>query len=386
MTPPESRLDHLECSACDATAAPDRLHNLCDCGAPWLARYRSPGPGPWIDPTQPGMWRYAALLPHRGQIVTLGEGRTPVVDAPRLARSLDLAWLGIKDESRNPTTSFKARGLSAAVTMATGLGAKGLAIPTAGNAGGALAAYGARAGLPVDVFMPHDTPRAFELEARLHGARVHRIDGLIDTCGAHVREGAEAGRWFDVSTLKEPYRLEGKKTMGFEIAELSRGPDVVLYPTGGGTGLIGIGKAFAELAELGSPARLPRMVAVQVEGCAPIVRAFHAGAETATPWENASTLAYGLRVPRAVGDRLMLETLRRSQGTALAVPETAMLAGMLEVARMEGVPAGPETGALWAAARTLRDGGWIRDDDRVLLVSTGSSHKYTDAVEVALDG
>jgi len=367
MTLPESRLDHLECAACGATADPDRLHNLCACGRPWLARYRRPGDG-WVAPDLPGMWRYAAVLPHRGDAVTLGEGRTPTVPCPRLARALELPDLLVKDESRNPTTSFKARGLSAAVTMARALGARGLAIPSAGNAGGALAAYGARADLAVDVFLPADTPWPFEAEARLHGARVHRVDGLIDTCGQLVREGAAAGRWFDVSTLKEPYRLEGKKTMGYEIAELPRIPDVILYPTGGGTGLIGIDKAFTELQAWGAAVTTPRMVAVQVEGCAPVVRAFHAGDDEATPWEDATTLAYGLRVPRAVGDRLMLRALRGSGGTAIAVPEAEMLAGMREVAAREGLPAAPETGALWAAARRLREDGWIRDDDLVLLV------------------
>ncbi|HEX9641314.1 MAG TPA: threonine synthase [Candidatus Krumholzibacteria bacterium] len=385
MTSP-SRLSHLECSACEATADIDGLRNLCDCGAPWLARYdidpapRKPPPG------GNSMWRYGELLPHRGAVISLGEGMTPVSRLPRLGASLGMANLWAKDESQNPTTSFKARGLSAAVTMAKALGAKALALPTAGNAGGALAAYGARAGLPVHVFMPADTPEPFELEARLHGAEVTRLDALIDECGARVKEGANEGRWFDVSTLKEPYRLEGKKTMGFEIAEqLDPLPEVVLYPTGGGTGLIGIAKAFEEMRAMGwLDAATPKLVAVQMDGCAPMVRAFESGAERAVRWEGAQTLAYGLRVPQAVGDRLILSSVRDSGGRAVSVAEGAMFDGMRSLAGLEGISASPEAGALVAAAIRLREEEWIDASTRVLLLCTGSWHKYLDAARVAV--
>ena len=332
------------------------------------------------------MWRWGELLPHRGSCVSLGEGDTPIVELPKLRARLGIAQVLAKDESRNPNTSFKSRGLSVAVTMAQSLGAKALAIPTAGNAGGALAAYGARAGIPVHVFMPADTPEPFELEARLHGARVTRLDALIDECGRVVREGAAQGRWFDVSTLKEPYRLEGKKTMGFELVEqlADAMPHILLYPTGGGTGLIGIWKALEELRQLGwYTAAPPRLIAVQATGCMPIVRAFAQGKERAERFESAHTLAYGLRVPSAVGDRLMLRALRESGGDAVAVGEEALLRGCLELAS-EGLPAGPESGALWAAAIELAKAGKLAASTRLLLLSTGSGHKYVDSLRAAL--
>lgn len=384
---PESRLSHLDCPRCGGSFRPHEWVGLCDCGSPLLARYDLGNVSRPPHGNAPGMWRYAALLPHHGTAITLGEGWTPILDAPRWRARLGVREVWIKDESQNPTTSFKARGLSAAVTMAHALGIKKVAIPTAGNAGGALAAYGARAGMEVDVFMPADTPEPFELEARLHGARVHRIDGLIHDCGAVVRAGADAGKWADISTLKEPYRIEGKKTMGYEIWEqLPELPDVILYPTGGGTGLVGIHKAFDELEALGwYDGPRPRMVAVQTAGCAPIVRAFHDNATRAAPWQDAQTLAYGLRVPVAVGDELMLRTLKETSGTAIAVPEVAMLSGMRTLAALDGIPAGPETGALVAAAHLLRDSGWLASDTRVLLISTGSSHKYPEATRAALE-
>jgi threonine synthase len=318
--------------------------------------------------------------------VTLGEGDTPLVELPALRARLGVASVLAKDESRNPNTSFKSRGLSAAVTMAKALGAKALALPTAGNAGGALAAYGSRAGLDVHVFMPADTPEPFELEARLHGATVRRLDALIDECGRAVREGAAEGRWFDLSTLKEPYRLEGKKTMGFELFEQCGGalPDLILYPTGGGTGLIGLWKAFEEMRTLGwHVGPPPRLVAVQPEGCMPIVRAFQRGEERATRFADAKTLAYGLRVPAAVGDRLMLRALRQTGGDVLAVSEDELLRGWVELAR-EGLPSGPEGGALHAAALRLRDGGVLSPSTRLLLLNTGSGHKYLDGLRAAL--
>lgn len=335
------------------------------------------------------MWRYAAVMPHLGEIVSLGEGQTPILALPRLGAHLGLPQLSVKDESQNPTTSFKARGIAAAVTMAKGLGARRLAIPTAGNAGGALAAYGARAGLPVEVFMPADTPEAFALEAEQHGATVHRINGLITDCGAEVAKGLEDDRWVDISTLKEPYRLEGKKTMGYEIWEQFQGelPDVILYPTGGGTGLIGIWKAFEELRELGwHDGPRPRMVAVQAEGCAPIVRAFQEGAEHARLWDDAHTIAYGLRVPAAVGDRLMLRALRDSGGTAVSVSEAALHKGMLDLGAKEGVPCGPESGALVAAAHKLLESNWLQKEQKVLMISTSSGHKYPDSQAACLRG
>ncbi|MEM7166970.1 MAG: threonine synthase [Planctomycetota bacterium] len=387
-TLPASRLQDLECPRCAARYATTQWIGLCPCGSPLLARYDLEGVARPPHGSAPGMWRYAELLPHRGMAVSLGEGWTPILSAPRWAAELGVEQLLIKDESQNPTTSFKARGLSAAVTMAHALGTKRVAIPTAGNAGGALAAYGARAAMTVDVFMPSDTPEPFELEAKLHGARVHRIDGLINDCGALVRSGAEAGKWADISTLKEPYRLEGKKTMGYEIWEQlgDNVPDVILYPTGGGTGLIGIHKAFQELRELGwYSGTPPRMVAVQTAGCAPIVRAYDRGEERAELWPDAETVASGLRVPVAVGDELMLQTLRKTSGTAIAVPEEEMLSGMKRLAASDGIPAAPETGALVAAALRLRQSGWIDRSTRVLLISTGSAHKYPEAVHAALN-
>jgi threonine synthase len=383
---PPSRLSHLECSACGKTESADALRNLCACGAPLLARYDLKGLRRPAPKSGAGMWRFAELLPHRGTCVSLGEGDTPIVELPRLRERLGIAAVFAKDESRNPNTSFKSRGLSTAVTMAKALGAQALALPTAGNAGGALAAYGARAGLAVHVFMPADTPEPFELECRLHGAEVTRLDALIDECGRIVREGAAQGRWFDVSTLKEPYRLEGKKTMGFEMAEqlADSMPDIVLYPTGGGTGLIGIWKAFEELRQLGwYEATSPRLIAVQAAGCMPIVRAFARGDERAERFEGANTLAYGLRVPSAVGDRLMLRALRESDGDAVAVSEAALLQGCLELAR-EGLPVGPESGALWAAAIELGRTDRLPPSTRLLLLSTGSGHKYVDALRAAL--
>ncbi|MGE3166782.1 MAG: threonine synthase [Planctomycetota bacterium] len=387
MTPEPSRIDHLECSACGATAPFRQLQRLCACGAPWLVRYRLGPDVPRPPHAGPGgMWRYAGLLPHLGEIVTLGEGQTPVLAAPRLGAAIGVPKMFVKDESRNPTTSFKARGIAAAVTMAKALGARRLAIPTAGNAGGALAAYGARAGLEVDVFMPADTPEPFALEAEQHGARVHRVRGLINDCGAEVAKGLADGRWFDLSTLKEPYRIEGKKTMGYEIAEQfpEQLPNVILYPTGGGTGLVGIAKAFEELSALGwHCGPRPRLVTVQVAGCAPIVRAFQEGAERARPWEHATTMAYGLRVPAAVGDRLMLRAVRESGGTGIAVGELEMLAGMQALGTREGIPCGPETGALVAAAASLAKSGWITPEETVLMISTGSGHKYPDSQAAA---
>ncbi|HEY75956.1 MAG TPA: threonine synthase [Thermoflexia bacterium] len=381
-----SHLTHLECSLCGRTFDADRLQRLCpDCARPLLARYdlasvRALGREAALT-DEPTMWRYRALLPVRKpeNVVSLGEGLTPLTPARRLGEALGMSHLYIKDESLNPTGSFKARGLSAAISRASELGVQEVVIPSAGNAAGAMAAYAARAGMKAHVYMPRDVPAPFLLECRALGAEVVLVDGLITDCGREARRAAERGGWFDVSTLKEPYRLEGKKTMGYELAEQFEWdlPDVIIYPTGGGTGLIGMWKAFQELGELGwIGERRPRMVAVQPTGCAPIVRAFHAGAEFAEPWRDAHTVAAGLRVPAAVGDFLILRALRESGGTAVAVSDEALLEGQRRMARLEGIFACPEGGATVAALEVLLDQGWIRPDERVVLFNTGTGLKY----------
>jgi threonine synthase len=332
------------------------------------------------------MWRYAPALPltDTDTPVTLGEGWTPLFPMPRLGAELGLSHLFVKDEALNPTNSFKARGMSAAVTRARALGATTLAVPSAGNAACAMAAYAANAGLAARVFMPRDVKSPFVHECRLHGADVTLVEGLITDAG---RVAAEQGRphgWYDVSTLKEPYRVEGKKTMGYEIAEQLgwSWPDWIIYPTGGGTGIVGIWKACDELEQLGwmTGAR-PRLVSVQAEGCAPIVRAFQTGAETAEPWVDATTVADGLRVPAAVGDMLVLRALRASGGTALAVSDTEMVRGMRDLGSREGIGAAPEGGATLAALRRLVADGTIESSDRVVLLNTGGALKYLDVLE-----
>jgi threonine synthase len=381
-------LTGLECGACGRAHDPAALQNLCDhCGRPLLARYDLERAARTLTreamaSRAPNMWRYREVMPAASDPVSLGEGWTPLHEAPRLAADLGLDRLYVKDEGLNPTGSFKARGLSAAVTMARERGADRLVIPTAGNAGLALAAYGAAAGLRADVFCPADTPDAFLLTMKLLGARVHRVDGLIDACGARVREGAATEGWFDLSTLKEPYRLEGKKTMGYELVEQLDGglPDVIIYPTGGGTGLVGMWKAFHEMEKLGWIGRSrPRMVSVQAEGCAPMVRAFHAGEKTARPWEDARTVASGLRVPGAVGDFLILESLRESGGTAVAVSDAEMLEGARALGAREGVLAAPEGGATLAALKSLLGSGKIGKEETVVLFNTGTALTYLDA-------
>jgi threonine synthase len=387
---------HLECTRTGARYDREELHNLSEVGAPLFARYNLAGVALSVSPqdlsrrTAQGMWRYREIMPLRpgDTPVTLDEGSTPLRSAPRLAAALELSRLWIKDESTNPTGSFKARGLSAAVTAAAARGARKLAIPTAGNAGGALAAYAAAAGLECHVFMPRDTPRAFQLEVISCGGHLELVDGLISDCGRIVGERKQEDGWFDVSTLKEPYRVEGKKTMGYELAEQFgwRLPDVVIYPTGGGTGLIGMWKAFEELEQLGwlAPGQRPRMVSVQASGCAPIVRAFEAGEESATPWENAETCASGLRVPGAVGDFLMLRALRDSGGTAVAVDDDELISDAHVLAQHTGIFPAPEGGATLSALKRLRQSGWVRDDDRVVLFNTGSGYKYLEAMATNL--
>jgi threonine synthase len=327
-----------------------------------------------------GVWRYREVLPDADP-VTLGEGGTPLIPLPRIATRLGLCHVGIKDESANPTGSFKARGLALAVTMARRFGAKRLAIPSAGNAGSALAAYGAAAGIPVDIFLPEDTPGIFFREAEAYGATTHRVAGTIRECTRALRERLAGEEIFDLSTLREPYRVEGKKTLGYEIAEQTGGslPDWILYPTGGGTGLIGMCKAFDEMESLGwIDARRPRMVAVQAAGCAPIVRAFERGEEKAEIWEDPRTAAWGLRVPAALGDFLILREVRRSGGTAVAVDEDAMAAEARILARVEGIQACAEGAATLAALRRLVASGRIGRDERVLLFNTGTGLKTVD--------
>ncbi len=382
-------LTGLECGVCGKSHDASLLQRLCTaCGRPLLARYDLARAAAELTPAAlarrpPTLWRYREVLPAAGPPVTLGEGWTPLLHARGLGRRHGLHDLYIKDESLNPTGSFKARGMTAAVTLARERGAKRLAVPTAGNAGVALAAYAAAADLTADVFCPADTPAAFITSMELLGARVHRVDGLIDACGARVREGAEATGWFDLSTLKEPYRLEGKKTMGYELFEQMDGslPDVIVYPTGGGTGLVGMWKAFGEMEQMGwiGPER-PRLVSVQAAGCAPMVRAFAAGDTEARRWEDARTMASGLRVPVAVGDVLVLRALRESGGTAVAVEDAAMAAGVRELGAEEGILAAPEGGATVAALPELRRQGLVGPSHRVVLFNTGTALSYLEAL------
>ena len=383
-----SFLIDLECGLCGKHQSAERLQNLCpSCGKPLLARYDLSAVRKIMTPKAMAsrsstLWRYREVLPVRDEtfIVSLGEGGSPLVHAQRLGSVLGMETLFIKDESLNPTGSFKARGLCVAVSRAKELGAKALAIPSAGNAAGAMAAYAAKAGLPAYVFMPKDTPAAFIVECLATGARVELVDGLITDCGKLVAARKEQEGWFDVSTLKEPYRLEGKKTMGYELVEQLGGvPDVILYPAGGGTGLIGMWKAFSEMETLGwiGPER-PRMIAIQAEGCQPVVRAFEQGREDAPAWENAHTLASGLRVPAAVGDFLMLRAIRESGGCAIAVSDDAMIESLREIGTTEGLFVAPEGGATLAGLKRLLDDGRIDRSEQTVLFNTGSGHKYVD--------
>ncbi len=387
LGPAPSCLDRLECSLCTAVRpfGPEPA-GLCTCGAPLLARYR-------LDEVRKALhredlrgriaslWRYAEILPGVTP-VTLGEGFTPLLPASRLGRELGLHGLLIKDESVNPTGSFKARGMSVAVSVAAAQGVRVAATPSAGNAGSALAAYGARAGLQVQLFLPETTPRPFVLEARRLGARVRLVPGSIADAGRVMRESLGQGGWFDFATLREPFRIEGKKTMGYELAEQCgfELPEVVIYPTGGGTGLIGMWKAFDEMEALGwVGGRRPRMIVVQAEGCAPIVRAFERGADRALPWPNPETAASGLRVPGSLGDFLILKAVRESGGTALAVADREMMEGSARLARHEGIDACPEGGATLAALLHLKQEGKVGADERIVLFNTGTGLKYFDA-------
>ncbi|MGE5301984.1 MAG: threonine synthase [Alphaproteobacteria bacterium] len=381
----------IACPRCQKRFALSQLLNLCPCGSPLLVRYDLEKARAQFRPSLLGgriasLWRYREILPlqNDANLVSLGEGLTPLLEAKTLAREVGVERVWIKDEAQNPTGSFKDRGLCLAITMAKELGVRKVAIPSAGNAGGSLSAYAARAGIEAHVFMPRDTPMANQIEAQQYGAKLTLVDGLINDCGRIIAEKKSAEGWFDLSTLKEPYRVEGKKTMGYEIAEQLNFnlPDVIIYPTGGGTGLIGMWKAFQEMQELGwIGSKRPRMVSVQASGCAPIVRAFDAGRESAEPWQNAQTIASGLRVPAAVADFLMLRALRESGGTALSVSDDDMLSEIPRVGRAEGIFFCPEGAACVAALRRLAETGWIKPSDEIVIFNTASGLKYLDVLQ-----
>ena len=384
---------HLECSSkCGAGPFdPRHIHFLCpSCGLPLLARYDLEAAKQWKRESLVGreatMWRYREMMPllPGEQPVTLGEGFTPLVHAKRLGGTLGLERLFIKDESLNPTNTFKARGLSAAVSRAKTLGATTIVLPTAGNAGNAAAAYAAAAGIKCEVFIPRDAKQPFIDECRLYGANVTLVDGLIVDAGKLAAEKGKPLGWYDVSTFREPGRCEGKKTMGYELAEQLDWtlPDWIIYPTGGGTGLVGMWKAFAEMEAIGwlTPGKRPKMVTVQAEDCAPIVRAFEQGTEKAAMWEHGRTIADGLRVPRAIADFLILQGIRESGGTAVAVSDEQMLQDMLTIGSLEGVSAAPEGAATLSAARKLKAAGLIQPHETVVLFNTGGALKYLDVL------
>jgi threonine synthase len=377
---------HLECSATGERYAADVVHKLSRAGKPLLVRYDLDGVRHALSKETlarrpQNLWRYRELLPVRRaqDIISLGEIVTPVIAMPNLAKAVGAAEILVKDEGRLPTGSFKARGLVVAVSMAKALGVAHMAMPTNGNAGAALAAYASRAGLKSTIFCPEDTPEVNVSEIALQGATVYRVNGLIDDCGKIVADGSATAGWFDASTLKEPYRLEGKKTMGLELAEQLAWnlPDVILYPTGGGTGLIGMWKVFAELEAIGFIGkRRPRMVAVQAAGCAPMVRAFEAGEEHAARWNDAHTIAAGIRVPQALGDFLILRAVRESGGFAIAVSDDAITAAIAEVAGKEGLLMCPESAATYAALKMALADGRIGRDEQVVLFNCATGLKY----------
>lgn len=382
---------HLECANCHKTYEANKLHNLCvECAKPLLVRYDLERAAQTLTKESlktraSDLWRYREVLPveREENIVSFGEGWTPLLTANRIAETLAVKLnLFIKDESTNPTGSFKARGMSAAVSMAKELGVKKVAAPSAGNAAGALSAYAARAGMETFIFMPRDTPRANIVECEQTGANVTLVDGLITDCGKIVADRKDAEGWFDVSTLKEPYRAEGKKTMGYELAEQFDWnlPDVIMYPTGGGTGLIGMWKAFDEMEAMGwIDAKRPRMVSVQSVGCAPIVRAFHEGATFAAEFLNAETVASGLRVPKAVGDFLILDALRKSNGTAVAVTDEELIKATKEIGASEGLFCAPEGAACLPALRKMIEQNLLNEGETVVIFNTGAGVKYLEA-------
>jgi threonine synthase len=382
-------LSHLECSLCAKRYQAGQPLNLCECGGPLLVRYdlekaRQNWSREWLSGSPSTMWRYAPVLPvgRPECMVSLGEGFTPLVRTKRLGAKLGASQLWVKDEGLNPTGSFKARGLSCAVSMALELGIRKLAIPSAGNAASAMAAYAAAAGLESHIFMPRDVPQANYIECKSFGSKVTLVDGLISDCARIVGERKAAEGWFDVSTLKEPYRIEGKKTMGYEVAEQFRWelPDAIFYPTGGGVGLIGMWKAFAEMETMGwIGAKRPKMIAVQAEGCQPVVRAFEQGTPRSEFWQGAQTVAAGLRVPKPLGDFLILEALRTSGGCAIAVSDRETLDAGIELATEEGMFAAPEGAACVAALRKLLASGFLKPSEQIVIYNTGSGLKYLEA-------
>jgi threonine synthase len=382
-------ITHLECSLCQKRYDAGQVHNLCTCGGPLLVRYDlAAAKLNWsrdaLLHAPKSMWRYAPLLPvqHESSIVSLGEGMTPLILTKRLGERYGAQDLWVKDEGINPTGSFKARGLSCAISMCVELSINKVAIPSAGNAASAMAAYAAAAGIEAHIFMPRDVPQANFIECKAFGAHVTLVDGLISDCGKIVAARKDAEGWFDVSTLKEPYRIEGKKTMGYEVAEQMGWelPDVVFYPAGGGVGMIGMCKAFAEMEALGwiGPKR-PKMIAVQSTGCAPIVRAFEEGHARSEFWEGAQTVASGLRVPKPLGDFLVLDAVRQSGGTAIAVSDSEMLDAGIELATEEGIFAAPEGGACVAALKKLLASGFLKSEERMVIYNTGAGQKYLEA-------
>ena len=387
-----SFVTHLECANCGGRFAADQVQNLCTaCQRPLWVKYDLPAvkshfPREALADRPPTLWRYRELLPMRNDaaIVTLGETMTPILETPRLAADFGVRHLAVKDESRLPTGSFKARGMALAISKAKEFGLQRVAVPTAGNAGGAMAAYAARAGMEAYVFMPDDTPSINRKECFLAGAKTFLVNGLITDCGRIVGEGRAKKGWFDLSTLKEPYRIEGKKTMGLELAEQLDWelPDVILYPTGGGTGLIGMWKAFAELEALGwlRSAKKPKMISCQSTGCAPIATAFERGERFATKFENAATLASGIRVPAAVGDFMILDAVRASGGVALATPEADIPKWMQLATSREGISLCPETAVCLGALEVLLARGFIKPDERIVIFNTGAAQKYPEAV------
>jgi threonine synthase len=388
-----SNLTHLECSKCGELHDADQVQTVCrKCGKPLFARYDLEAAKETITKRElvgrvSSMWRYMEILPvkRKQNIVTLGEGWTPLTPAPRLGESLGLSNLLVKDEGVIPTGSFKARGLSVAISRAKELGIKRVALPSAGNAAGAMAAYGARAGLEVYVFMPEDAPKVNAVESDVVGAKVVYVKGLISDAGKLVRDGEQEMAWFSVATLGELYRIEGKKTMGLEVAEQLdwKLPDVIIYPTGGGTGIIGMWKAFDELEEMGwIGSERPRMVSVQAEGCSPIIKAFVEGKDESEFFENAHTLASGLRVPKALGDFLILKAVRESGGTAIAVTDDEFMADVRLISRLEGIFACPEGAATISALRKMVEEGEVERNERVVIFNTGSGLKYTDLFTV----
>jgi threonine synthase len=380
---------HLECSVCAKQYDAGKIHNLCECGGPLLVRYdlkkaRESWNRDWIANGPSSMWRYAPVLPvsKPAAIVSLGEGMTPLINTKRLGARLGARDLWVKDEGINPTGSFKARGLSCAISMCVELGITKVAIPSAGNAAGALAAYAAAAGIEGHIFMPRDVPQANFIECCAAGAKVTLVDGLISDCGKIVATRKDAEGWFEISTLKEPYRIEGKKTMGYEVAEQFRWnlPDAIFYPAGGGVGMIGMWKAFAEMEEMGwIGSKRPKMIAVQAEGCAPIVRAWEQGKERSEFFEHAETVASGLRVPKALGDFLVLRAAKESGGTCIAVSDEEMIDAGVELASDEGIFAAPEGGACVAALKKLLANRFLDPEERIVIYNTGSGLKYLEA-------